>query len=299
MSDTTVEAPQQTPQEAALIAQQTALLQQQQQIYADAYSQYQMLQPVLMEQAGIIPTYGEGGKITGYELAPEKPEDAALRELTLSTLTGSNQLVQQQLADLQANAPLRADVEQATLERTLAALEGTLPVDPTLMDELDKAERELEERFASQLGPGYQTSSPYIEAKNDFVRTKEATLEAARRGEITTLGTLGFNMGSNTAGIAQGASTSGLPAYAANQNAMQQLLGNVTSLSQQPLTYGSAYGNVVQGLNSPLQSYQFDRNLQYQASAAEAQANAQMWGGLFSGAGSIAGAGLVPGGFLR
>lgn len=288
-----------------LVDQQIDILKQQQDIFNKSYEQSQLLQPLLLEQAGIIAQYDDEGNITGYKLAPatESPEDiqareeqALIRKLSIEGLRGQlsqqeniNKLTAEQYSQLQANAPLRAQTEAATLERTLAALEGRLPVDPTLMDELTLEEEKLNERYLRQLGPGYESSSPYTEAKDRFLRTKEAILNSARRGEITSLGQLGYGMGESNIRAAYGAPQTGLEGYAARQSAIDSLFGRTNAVASSALPYGSAYGSAVAGLNSPLSHLEFDKQMAFQAYQAQEASKAQIWSGIFGGLGQIGG----------
>jgi endosialidase-like protein len=92
------------------------------------------------------------------------------------------------LAELEsqaAGAPQRSEIENLTRERTLKALKGELEVDPTLTHELEVQEQNLRSNLMKQLGPGYETSTPGIQALAEFNRRKGELIYGANRGEIT------------------------------------------------------------------------------------------------------------------
>ena len=59
-----------------------------------------------------------------------------------------------------------------TTQQAIEALQGKVETDPTLMRQFDEEEGKLREKLRRQLGPGYETSSPGIQALSDFSKRK-------------------------------------------------------------------------------------------------------------------------------
>ena len=81
---------------------------------------------------------------------------------------------------------LQEDISIAQGERTLKALRGELPVPEHLTQAFDQAEDQLADRFRSQFGAGFDTSTPYLQALNDLTQNRELAFDEARRGELAT-----------------------------------------------------------------------------------------------------------------
>lgn len=215
------------------LQQQTAILRQQQSTIEEQYRQQNLLAPFLYKQAGINPIYDEGGQLTGFEELPGEPVD-----------------------------PEAQQIEQLLQERTLAGLKGELPVDAGLLNELSDQDKYLRESLLKQLGPGYATSTPGIEALAKFSRDKSAILDAARRGDITLGQQLAQAQGSlldrrQADFLAQTAGIAGMN--------NPSLLGSVAG----------GFGSVAAGYQNPLNYYSNLRNQQLQANAFNAQ---RPWG---------------------
>lgn len=115
-------------------------------------------------------------EITGYERfdTPESLAQKRLSELTLAE------------AEAQASTlDERTAIEQLNLERTLKGLRGELDIDPTLTRELESQEANLRAALQQQLGTGYETSTPGIEALDEFNRSKAGLIYGAQRDQIT------------------------------------------------------------------------------------------------------------------
>lgn len=148
-------------------------------------------------------------EITGFERLPIDPGDQERIDMrdqletqllqaqldALSRESGfaeSRQVLEEKLLNEQIAAitreeelaPERQAVEKQLLERSLAALRGELPVDPGLLKDLDDQESELRDQLRRQLGSGFETSSPGIEALSEFESRKNEILERVRRGDI-------------------------------------------------------------------------------------------------------------------
>jgi hypothetical protein len=89
-------------------------------------------------------------------------------------------------------AEQRRAIEGQYLERTQKALRGELPVDPALHRELAEQEATRREALRQQLGPGYETSTPGVEALARYGQAKAEALSAASRGELTLSEQLGM-----------------------------------------------------------------------------------------------------------
>lgn len=99
----------------------------------------------------------------------------------------------EQVAD--PSRDLRKQNEQLLLERQNAALRGELPVSPALLSDLSDQETQLRESLLQNLGTGFETSTPGIEALAKFNEHKNAILEATRRDDIAGAGQQANMMG--------------------------------------------------------------------------------------------------------
>ena len=140
----------QTLKQAAL--QDKLLTYQEQQLAQE--QERQRLQPLLYEASGVKPIYDESGKITSFALTEE--------------------------------AQARKDYENQLLEHQRKALAGELPVDPTLERALTEGEQQLRAQLQAQLGTGYETSTPGIQALEAYrQRAAEARANVAH-GQLTS-----------------------------------------------------------------------------------------------------------------
>lgn len=173
-------------QENALTAEQTQLLRQQRALLTRQLKEQDLLNPILLEQLGIKGVYSDvpnpiKGKppvrtLTGYEQS-NTPEQLAQKKMSEIGLKEA----ESQLASL----PQRTEIENLTRDRTLKGLKGELAIDPTLTRELEQQEQNLRAGLLSQLGTGYETSTPGIEALADFNRRKGELIYGAQRDSIT------------------------------------------------------------------------------------------------------------------
>jgi hypothetical protein len=119
--------------------------------------------------------------------------DALLKELgfeEVQTEDGPQFQFKKTPADLK-----RQEAEQLLLDRQLKALRGELPVAPGLLRDLGKQQQVLKEQLRRNLGEGFATSSPGIEALANFNQRRNEVLEAARRGDIQQAGELAAQSG--------------------------------------------------------------------------------------------------------
>jgi hypothetical protein len=231
---TTVVAPGPTEEELALTRQQTEILKQQTDILQSQFAQQELLAPFLFEEAGIIPDVDpDTGEILGFEIDPER-EALNVRQRELET---------------------------AFLERSEQALAGELPVNPALLRDLDIQEEALREGLRKQLGPGFDISSPGIEALSRFGESKDVLLEGARRGDLTLAEQLG------------GARELGREGDTAAF--LQQLSG----INQAGANFAGAFGQNAAGFGAPLSFFERQRDQQFQAAIFNAQNQARSGGG--------------------
>ena len=225
------------PSAAEIEAQQTQtdILKRQQAMIEEQYRQQNLLAPFLYKEAGITPQYDETGKLIGFIQGPQDTE--------------------------------AQQIEQLSQERTLKALKGELPVDAGLMNELAKQDKALNEAMTKQLGAGWQTSTPGIQAATEWANQRSAILDAARRGDLTT------------------AEAINLQQTNANQQMISDFLSRTSGITS--MQNAGFLGQLAQGYNSPLQWYANQRNAANQMNLATAgmpSQGANIGGGALSGA---------------
>lgn len=222
------------------LAQQTAILKQQAQTQ-------QLLAPYIYKQAGIIPQTDEQGNITGFTQDP----------------------------NFDPNAGLRTDIETQLLKRSQAALAGTLPVDPTVTNALNDQESSLKERLTAQFGPGYASTTPGIQALNDFATKKAGILGAASRDDLSL---------SEQLGLAQTGS---------NQDVINTFLNRMGIPGGSSLQLGSAFAQNASGYGAAQQPFQAQRQALLSAGGINAQSSVATQGQYLSLLGSGAGIGAA------
>lgn len=243
-----VAPPQPSAAEQALQAKQADLLQQQTDILSEQWRQQQLLAPVLFKQAGLTPTMDSSGKITGFT----------------------------QIAD--PNKAMTDSIQTQLLQRESDALSGKLPVDPSLTNELDKQDTTLNQTLQNNLGPGYATSTPGIQALAE---------QAKRRGELTydvTTGTL-------TSAAALQQSQAGQTSDLTNQN-----LNRILAAQGSGNNFASLYGNASNNYANAIQPYQQNQGFSLQAALANQQSKTAASGQMMGLAGAGIGAGAAIGG---
>ena len=137
---------------------QTDILKENQSIVREQTRQQELLAPFIYKSAGITPRFDSSGKIVGFDETPQAADP---------------------------NKALEQQIQTQLLNRSLAALRGELPVDAGLMRELGESDKRLADVFAARLGPGWETSTPGIEALTGQSLNRSQVLDAARRGDIT------------------------------------------------------------------------------------------------------------------
>lgn len=128
-----------------------------------------VLIPQALKEAGYAPEYDEEGNLTGIKEI-SSPEERQISELEQA-------------------------IELGFLNRTQAALKGELPENPALLRDLKDQEEALRDRLRKQLGSGYETSSPGIEALSSNTEDRNIALEQSRRDDLTLSEQLGIARG--------------------------------------------------------------------------------------------------------
>lgn len=155
-------------------------------------------------------------------------------------------------------------------QRTLDALQGNLPVDPALESSLSTGEQQLRERLTQQLGSGYETSTPGIEALEQFRQSAEGLRFGARTGQLTLAEQLGLSREQQ------------------QQAEQQTALGNLTqSAVGNPLTFAGAYGQIARGYGQAAQPYAQQRALQAQIESSNTGRMYQLLGAGIGAAGQL------------
>ncbi|PWT71740.1 MAG: hypothetical protein C5B59_17325 [Bacteroidetes bacterium] len=308
MGAPSVSVPPPTPQQNQDVNNQAKLLAEQTKILTQQFQQEQLLAPFIYQSLGLTPTLNAKGVITGFT---QDPNFAALQkqmpelqlELAKSGITNAEQqnkmeaqfmdIQQQQLAFQKQLQPLYQGMltEQFGLtselfNREQQALEGKLPVDPGLITSLNEQQAQTEEGLRNNLGPGWATSTPAIQAMSKFNLNKQNILESARRGDLSMAEQLGLAMnpsqffGSPSAGSFGG--MYGAPNFAGQAGGIPgQIAGQ----------FGTLFGNAAQGYNAPLQYWQNLQGMGLQANMANAQNSLGVLGALGGGIGQLAGMG--------
>ena len=268
-----IDFPEPTQEERDLQREQVEILRQQQQIIAEQARQQELLAPFLFESAGLQPILDDTGRVIDFQRVPPTEEETILRDLQLQAL---QQLTEPETAD--PLAAQRQEVEEALLQRSLQALAGELPIATGVEQELAEQERVLRARLQRQLGPGFETSTPGIEALARFGETEALIRDEARRGEITLAETLGLargaaNLGERAQSFGEGQQRLGnilafeRAGQVGNAARLQQLLAGQAGGLNPALQFSAGLGNTAAGFDPVLarafqqRSGQFQGNL--------------------------------------
>lgn len=319
---TKVTAPPPSKEELNLRSAQTDLLKQQQQILNQQMAQQQALLPVFAKQLGLQLKFGPDGQIIGATQTPgalrRQGLQDAVTEKTLKNLLHPERdplyKKQQTLLSLQLQemtdkmkgplAEQNKEIERLTNEKTLAALRGNAPVDPALERDIRTQEQTLRDRLQQQLGSGYETSSAGQEALQRFGEGADVLRSQARHGEITLSEQLAASRNNTDLATGQSnlaASTARLPgvdplssggfAFGLGQGGLQTQ-GTLRQVLASPLGIAGGLGQVAQGYQMPIGSYQNDRQMQLNASMQNAQNSMAGLGALGQGLGAVFG--MIP-----
>jgi hypothetical protein len=237
-----VKVPGPSKEERLLQQRQADLLQQQSEIIGKQMQQQEALLPFMAEQMGIDLQRDSKGNVIG---ATKRADPLEAK---------------------------RTDIEKQLLQRTQDALGGKLPVDPALESSLGTQEQQLRSKLQQQFGAGYETSTPGIQALEEFRKSAEGLRYGARTGQLTLSEQLGLS----------------------NQemqlNQQQQQLGIFRQAAiGDPLSFMSASGSTAQGYGQAQVPFIQQRQMQLNASIANAQNSMQMMGGIGSMFGTLFG----------
>jgi len=210
--------------QADLLALQTEILKQQRQ-------QQAVLLPFLAEQEGFNVETDANGNITKISKTPSELDN------------------------------MKKDLEFQLTKRAQDALAGNLPVSPGLERDIKKNEETLRERLSSQLGPGYETSTPGQEALTANAESADVLREGARTAQLTLAEQLGITREQQNQ---------------FSQQSSQDILRQ--SSIGDPLTLAGAFGQTAQGYGKAQEPYIQQRQMQLQASIANQQSKASMFG---------------------
>jgi hypothetical protein len=219
-----VDAPKPTAEERALQAKQAQLLDLQSQIITRQMDQQQALLPFMAEQLGMKIIKNKDGQIIG-----------AKKIVT-------------------AQDKQRTAIENQLLQRTQDALGGKLPVDPGLESQLGNQEQTLREKLQQQFGPGYETSTPGIQALQEFQKSADSLRYGARTGQLTLAEQLGLSH------------------QEMDLQQQQQQMGLFRQAAVgDPLSFASGAGSTAQGYGQAQVPYIQQRQMELQANMFNAQ----------------------------
>lgn len=296
-------------EERALQRQQVELLKQQQSMLEREARQQELLLPVMLRRSGVEAVRDPvTGEVTGFKELKDSATLTPYEKSMFAIQEGQMALQKEMLAQSQkefaeyTTSPLaqqRKDIEAKFYQRTLDALSGNLPVNPALERGLQEEQDLLGEQMRRQLGSGWATSTPGIQAQAQFRQRKQELLESARRGDLTLAEQLGLQRGHMASRrmadlFGRAAQSQTLAELGPNRQAMGY--ENLLRASTPGIALGSAFGGAVGNVGQALQPYMAQRSMQHQSALAGYQGQQAMWGGLMSGLGSVAG-GWAMGGF--
>ena len=226
---------------------------------------------------------GTGLSTDPSSFSPEANELSDIRREIAELEAQAGQITGFERSALTEAEQAREDIELELLEREQLALAGELPVGQGLLRDLAKREEDLKNTLRAQLGTDFETSSPGIEALNEFRLGSDALKESVAKGDIGNFAALqlsqsGFNRQSDLSNL-------GTLSTGANINS-----GTAGQFSQLAAGFGSAQ-----------QPFQFNRNQQFQAALQNAQSPSPLgsvFGAVVGGLAGNPGLGLAAGNAL-
>lgn len=228
-----VSVPGPSQEERDLQRNQAELLALQRQIIEEQRTQNRIILPFLAQQEGFNVTTDDHGNVTSVSMTPQA----------------------------QADKDLQSQITRALNQRSLDALAGNLPVDPGLERDLTTQEAELRNKLALQLGPGYETSTPGIQALDEFRKTADELRYGARTGQLTLAEQLGITREQQNQFSRQ-----------SSEDVLR------TSAIGDPLTFAGAFGQTAKGYGQAQVPFIQQRQMQLQASIANAQSSNALFG---------------------
>lgn len=157
MSTPSVRYPMPTSEERSLQAAQLASIQR-------SEEQQKMWDPILQEELGYREIVDPETGAKSLQQIPEEEFYASLSE-----------------PEKQAY-----DIQKLASERELKALRGELEIDPAVERDIREQNQQLAERMTRQVGTGWESSTPGIEALSKQKETEAIVRDAVRRGEMTS-----------------------------------------------------------------------------------------------------------------
>ncbi len=245
--------------------------------------------PIQLRQQGYEMKYDENGTPVGMEIIPGGQADLQQKA---------------QAAQLEAERG-NTEINKIFQERTKKALAGELPLDPGIKRQLDENEQSLRATLAKNLGPGYETSTPGIQALANFNKRREETISAFQHGEIASSAELGMRgqtteRGTNpfstvTAASEQGQFLNPFAQAGSPQARTAQLMNAVSA----PFGKGGSDGSTLAGqFGQTASALAGQRAEQAKLMAQERAAASAKWGTIGTGIGTVVGgaAGAMIGG---
>ena len=228
----------------------------------------QALLPIQAREAGFEPTFDEEGRVTGFEELPPSELEAA-----------------------QEQAQLLA------AQRTIAGLRGELPIAEPFERQRREDRLALENLLRERIGPGFETSTPGIEALAEFDAQSEALREGLRTGELNLVNAISAGRQQLALGEAaqQQQQLISLQQTGAAQPQFAQagaLFGQGTSQAALQLAAAQAGSrSALGGAQLFQQNRQFQDQLNFQAALQSAANRAQTQAGIFGASGTALGLG--------
>ena len=256
------QVPGKSPEELALLSEQTAILREQRDQLSKSLQQQNLLQPLLFGELGIQEKKDASGNVIGYEKAPLTPDQQKRADLESRFLDLS-------LGQLEGVDPAQsAEINKLLGERSLAALKGELPADPGLLRSLDDEEQRLREQLRAQLGPGFETSTPGIQALAEFTKRKTEIIAGAKRGDLTMAEGLGLARGASNMGEAAGATD-------ITERLRNTRFGGIMDTGKSTLPFVNVGTSLAGGFAGPLSSWADQTNKQFQANSMRTEMEMQ------------------------
>lgn len=151
-----------SPEELALYQKQARAADLSYELSKDQASQQAALMPYLYQQAGFSLNKNDDGSYTVVQAPKTEAEQQ------------------------------RAQIQDLANQREIAALQGNLPVDPSVEQDISRGEAQVDEELARRgITPG--SGDIYNRAKNEFQRGANALRYSVRTGQMTTADAIATN----------------------------------------------------------------------------------------------------------
>jgi len=244
-----------TDTENALDATQLDLLKQQVAQGQQSMDYQKQMEPFMLESMGY--TKDANGVIVKGPKTPEQilQDTSTTKSLLLQGYDAKGNKLSEadMLAQMSDSDKTDYQLNKATKQREMDALNGNLPVDPALEAELNTQQTQAEEVLQRKLGKDWMLSTPGQSLMAKVKQSANLVREEARRGDLTT-----------AAGIAAGqASTAAL-----NQNSTNNVANDATAATTTRL-------NQMMGFIKGGQTDAFDNSLTLSSKYASERANKQ------------------------